>query len=110
MNILAEVGAALVIVTFLAMVAEALVEFFIAPIWDRYGIEKFWLAYVAAAVGAALVFVSGQNLLDGYLPANLAILGRILTALLAGRGSNWVHDFFSKNRHQIEALGGGATE
>lgn len=101
---LAVLGGALLVVVFLAAVGEALCEFFVAPIWERFGLPAFWLAYIGALVAFALVFVSGQNLLADYLPPNLALLGRVLTALLAGRGSNWVHDFFSARRKKSEQL------
>ena len=103
MEALASLGGALLVVVFLASVSEALAEFFIAPIWEKLGLPAFWLAYIGAAVSFALIFVSGQNLLADYLPENLWILGRVLTGLLAGRGSNWIHDFFSKQRKQADA-------
>ncbi len=93
-----EVLTSLAIVAFLASVSEALVEFFVVPAWSKVKLDTFWLMYVGAAVAAGLVFLSGQNLLAGYLPPQLEIVGRVLTALLAGRGSNWVHDFFSAQR------------
>lgn len=96
--------ATLAIVVTLAAVAEAITEFFVARLWDRYGLDSFWLAYVGAAVTGALVVVSGQNLLADYLPNTPALvwLGRILTAILAGRGSNWLHDFWSARRKEVE--------
>jgi hypothetical protein len=87
---------ALAVVGALAAIGEALTEFFIAPMWDRYELDRFWLTYVGALIAFALVLISGQNLLGEYLPANLTFVGRLLTAALAGRGSNWIHDFFSK--------------
>lgn len=98
----------LAIVVTLAAVAEALTEFFIAPLWERRKLDPFWLAYVGAGVTAVLVLLSGQNLLSDYLladflPPIVSIwIGRVITALLAGRGSNWVHDFWSARRKAVE--------
>lgn len=101
---LANLGGALLIVVMLASVAEAIVEFTAGRLWDKFNLDKFYLPYISGAVAFALVFVSGQNLLVDYLPATPAmiILGRVLTSILAARGANWVHDFFSNRRKEVE--------
>lgn len=101
----------LTVVVLLASVAEALVEFFIAPFFDKFKINTFWLPYCGAVVAALLVGFSGANLFEPYLPDEqaLVILGRVLTALLAGRGSSWVHDFFSRTKAQKDAIKSGTS-
>ncbi len=107
-EVLLEIFAALVgavaIVGFLATVAEAIVEGFVAPVFDRYPKltpHKFWLFYVAWAVSGVLVFLSGVNLFEQFIP-NYGIVGQVLTAIVAGRGSNFLHDLFSAKRKQAE--------
>ena len=93
------------IVGFLATVAEAIVEGFIAPIFDRYEKlkpHKFWLFYVAWVVSGVLVFLSGVNLFEQFIP-DYAVVGQVLTSVIAGRGSNFLHDLFSARRTRIEA-------
>ncbi len=99
---LASLAASLAIVVMLTGVSEALVEWLIVPAWEKAGLDKFYLRYIGAAAAFGVVFISGQNLLADYLPANLFVVGRVLTALLAGRGSNWLHDFFSNRRKEVE--------
>lgn len=108
MDPLTDIFAGLVVVVamvgFLATVAEAIVEGFVAPIFDRYEKlkpHKFWLMYVAWAVGFALVFLSGINLFEQFIP-EYALVGRVLTSIIAGRGSNFLHDLFSAKRKEVE--------
>jgi hypothetical protein len=97
------------LVGLLATCAEALTEGLIAPIFDKYKADTFWLQYLAWAMAGALVGLSGANLFGAILPP---LVGVILTALIAGRGSNFLHDLFSatakraqreKLQHQILA-------
>jgi len=103
-EILAGLSLSVAIVGFLATSAEAIVEGIFAPIFDRYEKlkpHKFWLMYVAWAVSFGLVFLSGVNLFTDFIPASspaLATVGRVLTAIIAGRGSNFLHDHFSGKR------------
>ena len=109
---LAEIFVALAvpvaIVGFLATVAEAIVEGLISPIWKRYNLDGFWLFYIAWAVAGGLVLLSGANLFADFIPGEslaLAWDGRVLTAVVAGRGSNFLHDLFSAKRKQSQLNG-----
>lgn len=104
----AGIAGAVAIVGFLATVAEAIVEGLVSPIWKRYELDGFWLFYVAWAVAGGLVLLSGANLFDQIIPAEsvaLSWVGRALTAVVAGRGSNFLHDLFSVKRKQAELQG-----
>lgn len=100
--ILGDTGT-IAIVGLLATCAEALTEGLIAPIFSKYNLDTFWLQYLAWAAAGALVGLSGANLFGGVLPP---LVGVILTALIAGRGSNFLHDLFSATakRAQREKL------
>jgi hypothetical protein len=82
----------------LATLAESLVEYLIAPIGDELGDDSPWremaMRYIAALVGIALATVYRTDLLAMLgLTSPWPIVGYIVTGLLIGRGSNFVHDF-----------------
>lgn len=87
-------AAALAGVAFLATAGEAIVEGLVAPVFDKYSLDKFWLMYAAWIVTGILVMLSGANVFDEYIPS-YPLVGRVVTALIAGRGSNFIHDLFS---------------
>lgn len=82
----------LVIAVFLALVAERLVKALVAPIFDKFQLDKFWLMYIAWVIAGGLVWLSSVNLFGAYLPDPL--VGQILTAIVAGGGANFLHDLF----------------
>jgi hypothetical protein len=87
---------------FLAFLTERLVEHFVgkpleekAPLLDRW-----WLIYVALGVGGAICWFAGLNIFGALMPD---LLGRILTCLIVGGGSellhaivNWVSELASR--------------
>lgn len=90
-----EVLFAIMALGILAVVAEGLVEYLIEPIWKRFGLDTFWLRYWAWAVAAILVILAGNraNAFSTLLPYSWA--GLILSAVIAGRGSSWLHQIFA---------------
>jgi hypothetical protein len=82
-----------VVVGFMVL-ANRLVEALITPIFDKYELEKFWLMYVAWAVSGVLVWLAGVNLFAEFMPDPL--VGKILTAIVAGGGANLLHDLTDK--------------
>jgi hypothetical protein len=78
-----------VVVGFMVL-SNRLVAALITPIFDKYELEKFWLMYVAWAVAGILVWLAGVNLFEEWI-AN-PLIGQILTAVVAGGGSNLLHD------------------
>ncbi len=82
----------LAVAAFLVVVVNRLVAGLVTPIFEKFSLDKFWLMYIAWVFGGALVFLSGVNLFDAYLPDPLA--GQLLTALVAGGGANLLYDVF----------------
>lgn len=76
---------------FLALVNERLVEHFVGkPLEINLPtVNRWWLIYVALVTGALLGWTTGVNIF-GALPIPV-LVGRILTALVIGGGSQLLH-------------------
>lgn len=72
------------------VLANRLVAALITPVFDKYGWDKFWLMFVSWAIAGVLVWLADANLFAAYFPSDL--VGKILTAIVAGGGSNLLHD------------------
>jgi hypothetical protein len=82
-----------VVIGFMVL-ANRLIAALITPIFDKYELEKFWLMYAAWIMAGILVWLAGINLFEAYMPDPL--VGKILTAIVAGGGSNLLHDLTDK--------------
>jgi hypothetical protein len=80
----------LAIVIGFMVLSNRLVAALITPIFDKYQVDKFWLMYVAWVMAGVLVFLADVNLFAEFIP-NL-LIGKILTAVVAGGGGNLLHD------------------
>jgi hypothetical protein len=93
----------------LAALAEALVEYLFSPIIkggaddedpippDRLDCRDLVLRYTAAGVGVLLSITYQADLLRFFqLTPPWPWVGWVITGLLIGRGSNFVHDFASR--------------
>lgn len=76
------------------VLANRLVAALVTPIFDHYGWDHFVLMYVAWVLAGVFVWLSGVNLFAAYIPSIL--VGKILTAIVAGGGSNLLHDMTDK--------------
>ena len=76
------------------VLANRLVAALVTPLFDKYGWDKFWLMYPAWVLAGVLVWLTGVNLFAAYIPNEL--IGKILTAIVAGGGSNLLHDLTDK--------------
>lgn len=106
-EIMLELAGALAIVVFLATVAQGLVEKLIRPLWERYGLGVFWLAYITGGLAFGLTMVSGINLFANFLPADTAAFiwfGRVMTAFVAACGADFVRDIFATQRLKVASL------
>lgn len=97
----------------LAFLCESMVEYFLA-IWIDLAAQK-WpgikaadpLKYVAAAVGVAMAFAYGLDIIAAAFPEQAPFaswVGILLTGLAVGRGSNFVHDVWAKYLKPEEGL------
>lgn len=83
-----------VVIGFMVL-ANRLVEMLITPLFDHFSWDKFALMYIAWAFAGVLVWLSGVNLFAEFIPNPL--VGQILTSLVAGGGSNLLHDLVDQN-------------
>lgn len=74
----------------ISVLANAIIEALITPIFDRYNLDKFWLMYVAWVVAGVLTFLGGINLFETVFASPM--VGLVLTAVISGRASNILHD------------------
>lgn len=84
----------LAIVAGFAVLANRLVAALITPIFDHYNWDRFPLMYIAWVIGGLFIGLSGANLFGGLIEN--AIVGQVLTALVAGGGANLLHDLTDK--------------
>jgi uncharacterized membrane protein len=67
-----------------------LIEALVSPLWDKYGLDRFWLLYVGFVPTAALAWFTGLNVLPVF--AEAPIVGRVLTCLAMGFGPSFLWD------------------
>ena len=82
------------IVIGMMVLANRLVAALITPIFDKYELDHFWLMFVAWIISGGFVWLTGVNLFAPYIPN--ALIGQILTAVVAGGGGNLLHDLTDK--------------
>jgi len=82
------------IVIGMMVLANRLVAALVTPIFDKYELDHFWLMFVAWIISGVFVWLTGVNLFAPYIPN--ALIGQILTAVVAGGGGNLLHDLTDK--------------
>ena len=82
---------------FLAVLNLKIVEYLIVPLFDKLGWDKFWLLYVAFGTGLVICLLAGIDLMAA-VKINFVSpwVGKVLTAILVGGGSNLIHDVLDK--------------
>lgn len=84
----------------ISTLANAIVEAIIKPIWERYNLDNFWLLYIAWIAAGVLTFLGNINLFEMVFES--AIVGLILTAVIAGRASNILYDLTDRGAAQTD--------
>ena len=72
------------------VLANRLVAALITPLFEKLDIDRFWLMYVSWLFAGVMVWLSGANLFAALIPN--ALIGQVLTAIVAGGGGNLLHD------------------
>lgn len=78
----------------ISTLANAIVAAIISPIFEKYSLDKFWILYISWVVAGVLVFLANVNLFAGVFANQL--VGLVVTAVIAGRASNIIHDLTDK--------------
>jgi len=78
------------IVIGMMVLANRLVAVLVTPLFDKYGWDKYWIMYISWILAGVLVWFTGVNLFVEFIPNEL--IGKILTAIVAGGGGNLLHD------------------
>jgi hypothetical protein len=88
------------LVALLAFVVEILVEHLVGKPLEQASpmTSRWWLIYVSLVFGAALGWFAEVNVFDGLIPV---LVGRIVTSLLVGGGSQIVHSVVNKARDPL---------
>ena len=63
--------------------------------------DRWWLVYVSLVAGCAVGCFAGVNAFEGLIPV---LVGRIVTALLVGGGSQIVHAVVNKARDPLAGV------
>lgn len=82
-----------VVIGFMVL-ANRLVEMLVTPVFEKYSWDKFWLMYPSWILSGVFVWFTGLNLFAQFIPNPL--IGQILTAVVAGGGSNLLHDLIDR--------------
>ena len=83
----------LTVIFVLAFLVESLVEYFLAKLFEKYGLSDY-LKYAAALVGIGLCFAYRIDILlqlVGMTPVH-PIVGYVISGIIIGRGSNFLND------------------
>ena len=87
---------ALAVTAFLSLVNTTIVDYLLQPIKEKFpNLETWWMVYVSLLTGGLLVWFSQVNLFLSYMPD--ITVGRILTAIVAGGGSNLLYRVFNRD-------------
>lgn len=95
------VGNAFIFASFLSLVTERIVEQFVAPLVDRYPNIKWILPYIALLMGSLVTAAFGVDLFTplaeslGLVPVSKSV-GLVLSGLVVGGGSSFLHDLWPK--------------
>lgn len=95
-------------VLFMVIITERIVELlyirFLKRVFESYHIDKTWLMVIAWLIGSALAAATEINLFAEFIPNPW--IGWGLTAIVAGGGSNLLHDLFSALKPSPQATSG----
>ena len=84
----------LAIVIGFMVLANRLIAALVTPLFEKYNWDKYWLMYASWVLSGILVLLAGVNLFAAFIPSEL--IGKILTAVVAGGGANLLHDLTDK--------------
>lgn len=91
-----------VIAGFLALCANRLTEAVVQPVKVKFpNLDLWWLIYPTWILGGVLAWLAGVDLFAAYFPA-APLVGRVLSALVVGGGSNLIADVFGTKKPETK--------
>ena len=87
----------------ISTLANAIVAAIVSPLFEKYNLDKFWLMYPSWILSGVFVWFTGLNLFAPFIPN--ALIGQILTAVVAGGGANMLHDLTDAPTLRVFDLG-----
>jgi len=89
----------LTIAIFLSVVANRVIEAIAQPVKIKYpALDLWWLIYASWLVGGVLAWCAGVNLFTTLVPGLDPTIGRSLTSVVVGGGSNLLADLFQSQK------------
>lgn len=85
----------------IATIANGIIEAIVKPLFEKFELDNFWLMYAAWFVAGVLSFLANLNIFGGVFAS--AIVGQVLTAVIAGRASNILHDLSDQKSNIVIA-------
>lgn len=83
--------------SFLILVTERIAAALLAPVRLRWpALDLWWVIYPTWILGGLLAWVAGLNLFTLIIVGFDPTVGRILTAIVVGGGSNLLHDILAR--------------
>jgi len=93
------------IVSGIAVLTNRFVTALVTPLFDKYQWERLYIMYIAWALSGVIVWLTGVNLFVTLFEEKYVMVGKILTAIIAGGGANLLHDLTDKKDLKIALLG-----
>ena len=84
----------LAILAVVALLLSKFIDAAIKPVWDKFGLDHFYLLYVALALGVPLGLATGVNAFPIF--ASWPLVGRGMSALIVGLGPSFIYDLVDK--------------
>ena len=92
------------IVSGIAVLTNRFVTALVTPLFDKYKWERLYIMYIAWALSGVIVWLTGVNLFVTLFEEKYVMVGKILTAIIAGGGANLLHDLTDKKDLKIALL------
>jgi hypothetical protein len=80
----------LAIVIGFMILSNRLIAALVTPVFEKYNLDKFWLMYASWVLSGVFVWLADVNLFEAFIASEL--IGKIITAVVAGGGANLLHD------------------
>lgn len=78
-----------------AILLATFIESFVEYLFGKLAIAQEVLHYIALFVGVVLAVLLHIDIIAVFFPGQNALITTVMTGMIIGRGSNFVHDFMA---------------